>query len=254
MTASKKLPKPEPDWALFLDVDGTLIEIAPTPREVTVEISILSTLTNLSDALGGALALVSGRPLKDLDRLFAPLRLPSAGLHGLERRNGDGEIFRPAEPPEGLMDIFDGLCQFVGRSPGTMVENKGLSLAVHFRAAPEREEAARRAVAELVAAAGAAFQVQEGKMVLEIRPAGADKGDAVDAFMAEPPFAGRRPVFIGDDVTDEDGFAAVNRLGGHSIRIGGAGRTQARWRIDSVDELLSWLFTAPARMRSAAVA
>ena len=254
MTVSKKLPKPETGWAFFLDVDGTLIEIACTPEEVTVAPAVLATLANLSDAFGGALALVSGRPLKDLDRMFAPLRLPSAGLHGLERRNWDGELFRAAAPPEGLKGILKGLRDFMSRSPGVMVEDKGLSLAIHYRAAPEQEEPVRRLVAELVAAAGTAFKIQQGKKVLEIQPAGANKGDAVAAYMAERPFAGRRPVFVGDDTTDENGFAAVNRLGGHSIRVGGAGRTEARWRVDSVEDILSWLFTAPTRMHSAAIA
>ncbi len=249
MTAQNHLPAPGSDWAFFLDVDGTLIDIAATPDDIAIDPSVLPTLALLNEAAGGALALVSGRPLSELDRLFAPLNLPSAGLHGLERRNGEGKVFRPAAPTEGLEDILDGMRNFAQRTPGILVEDKGFTAAIHFRGAPDQENAVRQLADGLLAAAGGGVQIQDGKMVVEIKPAGADKGRAIEAFMEEPPFGGRNPVFIGDDVTDEDGFAVVNRLGGHSIRVGCGTETTARWCVATVDELLAWLFTAPTAMQ-----
>ncbi len=254
MTAENNLPAPGSDWAFFLDVDGTLINIAATPDDIAIDPSVLPTLARLSEAAGGALALISGRPLSDLDRLFAPLKLPSAGLHGIERRNGKGTIFRPSKPDDGIKQILDGMHEFARRTPGILVEDKGFTAAIHFRGAPQEEIAVLRLADGLIAAAGGDLKIQNGKMVVEIKPAGADKGHAIEAFMGEPPFAGRNPVFIGDDATDEDGFATVNRLGGHSIRVGCEASTTARWCVATVDEFLAWLFAAPTAMQAQAPA
>jgi trehalose 6-phosphate phosphatase len=254
MTAKNHLPAPGSDWAFFLDVDGTLIDIAATPDDIAIDPSVPPTLARLSEAADGALALISGRPLSDLDRLFAPLDLPLAGLHGIERRNGEGKVFRPSKPEDGIKEILDGMHEFARLTPGILVEDKGFTAAIHFRGAPKEEIAVLRLAEGLLSAAGGDLELQNGKMVVEIKPAGADKGSAIEAFMRERPFAGRNPVFIGDDVTDEDGFATVNRLGGHSIRIGCEAATAAQWCVGTVDEFLAWLFAAPAAMGAQAPA
>ena len=250
MAFPQSLPEPSDDWALFLDVDGTLIEFADAPDEVSVDPAMIDVLARLGRRFDGAVALVSGRELATLDRLFRPLRLTAAGLHGLERRSPDGEIHRPDGAAEPLDRAREALHAFAAVDARLLVEDKGLTVALHYRRAPDRAEDAL-ALADRVAAGIGALVLQRGKMVIEFRPRGLHKGDVVDAFMAEPPFAGRRPVFIGDDVTDEDGFAAVNRHHGHSIRVGTADATAARWSIGGVDELCRWLAvlagTDPAR-------
>lgn len=246
------LPLPGPDWAIFLDVDGTLIEIADTPDSVFVDSQVVPILTRLREALDGAVAIVSGRPLAELDRLLAPLVLPAAGLHGLERRNTRGEVVRPTRAVAELARIREPLLRLAERAPGAIVEDKGLTLAFHYRRAPEIADAARRLIHELVAPFGGDLHVQEGKMVLEIKPRDVDKGTVIETFMTETPFATRKPVFIGDDITDEDGFRAVNRWGGHSIRVGDAAPTAARWRIGTVPELRDWLAGIPVALEGAA--
>ncbi len=242
MTGTQALPPPAPGWALFLDVDGTLIEIADRPAAVRVEPRMIAVLSALVRATDGAVALVSGRPVEFLDRLFAPLVLPAAGLHGLERRGAAGHwavrVGRHAD-----VDRFTAAFEsFVAAHPGCLVEDKGLTVALHYRMAPEAGAAARALAERLAAESGGAFRVQHGKMVAELRPEGPDKGAVVAAFMEEPPFAGRLPVFAGDDVTDEAGFAEVNRRGGHSVRVGSpVGPTAARWQVPSVAALAEWL-------------
>ena len=227
-------------WALFLDVDGTLLHIAETPDSVQVSNRLRALLARLGPALGGALALISGRPVAELDRLFDPLALPAAGLHGLEHRGAAGGLDTLGDP-RALDGLRSALGDFAGRHPGVLLEDKGRALAVHYRRAPDAEAAARDLVARLTEGRGDDLRVVEGKMVIEIKPRLADKGAAVEAFMAEPPFAGRLPVFIGDDVTDEDAFAAVERMGGHSIRVGEAPDSRAHFLLADVDEAVGWL-------------
>jgi trehalose 6-phosphate phosphatase len=238
-----RLPLPAPDalWAFFLDVDGTLGDIAPTPSAVVIADHVPDTLTRLAALSGGAVALVSGRTIAEVDRLFAPLHLPVAGLHGLERRNAAGEIFHPGVDPRSLEPVRRALQEFASAHTGTLMEDKGISIALHFRGAAGAEKEAEAFVAELLARHGAALELQRGKMVLELRPRGADKGAAIRAFMAEPPFAGRIPVFVGDDVTDEAGFATINRLNGISIRVGDGADTCARHVGASVVAIHRWL-------------
>lgn len=240
------LPHPEPDWALFLDVDGTLIEIAETPDRATPHQRVPEVLSAVTRALGGAVALVSGRPIATLDRLLAPLRLPAAGLHGLERRTANGDVTRPAKTPSMIAETKRRFDEFAARNPGTQVEDKGLTVALHYRQAPELGEAVRGLAECVVRGHADAVMAQTGKMVVEIRPTGPDKGTVIEAFMAEKPFASRTPVFVGDDVTDEAAFTVVNALCGHSIRVGGREPTAARSRIDSVGRLLDWLASLPS--------
>ena len=235
-----RLPPFEPGWALFLDVDGTLLDIAERPDQVDAHQIDRELVEGLRRAARGALALISGRSLAQLDRMFAPLTLPAAGQHGYERRDVQGRRHRHRFPVETLAPAKQALLEFAGRHPGLVLEDKGASLALHYRLAPQLEQAALEALRRASAPLGGAVQTQGGKMVWELKPAGADKGLAIDEFMREPPFAGRTPVFLGDDVTDEYGFRVVNRLGGHSIKVG-PGDTQARWRLANPAAARTWL-------------
>jgi trehalose 6-phosphate phosphatase len=245
MSRTTPLPTPRADWALFLDFDGTLAHIAATPCGVSIDPRLRPTLAALNEALDGAVALVSGRTLAQLDDLLTPLVLPAAGLHGLERRRADGTIARAQEPAAEIAVVRQRLRAFAARVPGVLLEDKGLSLALHYRDAPERQADCLRAADEAVAASGGGLHLLEGKMIYEIKSDGTNKGTAIEAFLAEPPFAGRTPAFFGDDVTDEDGFAAVNRRGGVTVCVGDGAKTMARWRIASVGALLTWLAKVP---------
>lgn len=236
-------PEWRDDGALFLDVDGTLLEIAATPTAVRVPERVIHVLAAVQRRLQGAVALVSGRSIVELDRLFMPLRLPAAGVHGAERRGATGTVHR-RENGEALAPARRLLVAWGTAHAGVLVEDKGVALAVHYRGAPELESAARQVVAEALAAVGSAFHIQEGKKVLEIKGDSMGKGDAIAAFMREPPFRGRVPVFIGDDLTDEDGFDVVNRLGGQSIGVGLDRETRARWRLADERDVLSWIEAA----------
>ncbi len=243
MTTLPPPPDPSPDWAWFLDVDGTLIEIASTPSAIHMPSDLPGVLRSLSDHHGGALALVSGRAVENIERLVYPFRFPAAGLHGMERMTAAGEVVRP-EPLPGLDDIRARFRSVEG--DGVLVEDKGLSVALHYRLAPERQDDCR-VVAEAAVEAHPDFRLLAGKMVFEIKPKGFDKGAAVRAFMAETPFTGRVPVFVGDDVTDEYGFEAVNALGGVSILVGPDRGTAARFRLDDVAACGAWLRRAADR-------
>ena len=196
-------------------------------------------LSACADAFGGAVAIVSGRPIATLDALLAPLRLPAAGLHGLELRMPDGTVEHAASEAPRLAELRARLLSLAQEDARLVVEDKGSSLALHFRLAPERERELR-AVVSGAAELHEGHHVLHGKMVVEVRPARSDKGDAVARFMETPPFAGRTPVFAGDDSTDEAGFATVNRLGGISVKVG-AGESDAACRISHVAALHDWL-------------
>ncbi|MFB9949883.1 trehalose-phosphatase [Rhizobium puerariae] len=209
----------QPDlWALFLDIDGTLIDLADTPDGIVVPAGLPDNLHRLSMRLGGALALVTGRALPYADDLFMPYRFSIAGLHGAERRDPSGAVSR-IEPDAAFADMKAALVREAEQWPGVLVEDKGAAVAAHYRQAPGRREAVEAAMPRYLAMAGPDFTLQHGKMVVEIRPARASKGHALEAFLDQPPFRGRKPVAIGDDVTDEAMFRMANRLGGHSIRI-----------------------------------
>jgi trehalose 6-phosphate phosphatase len=226
--------------AIFLDVDGTLLEIAPTPESVVVSERIKQLLSNLSSRVNGALALVSGRSIRTLDTLFAPLHLPVAGIHGCERRDSSGTLLRPEVDVGRVAAVRDELTAWTQRHPGTLLEDKGYALALHYRLAPDLETPA---LSEVESALGMleTHELQRGKFVFELRPAGHTKGDAITAFMRESPFEGRLALFIGDDVTDEAGFVATNALNGISIRVGESAPSAAHHRLRDVPHVLDWL-------------
>lgn len=228
-------------WAYFLDVDGTLIEIAHTPDAVRVDAVLLELIARLHRASGGAVALVSGRALSDLEHRLGALRLPLAGQHGLERRDAAGRLWIHAAPPAAKCAIKEALAPVLARHPGLLLEDKGLTLALHYRQAPHLAAYAHRLMVRLAAAAG--LEVQLGKRVAEVKPVGIDKGTAVAEYLAESPFRERRPVFIGDDLNDEHGFAEVNGLDGISIKVG-QGRSCARFRLRDVAAVRRWLGNA----------
>lgn len=227
--------------AIFVDLDGTLVDIADTPSQIAIDAGLRDLLARVHDACGGALALVSGRAIADLDAHLAPLQLPLAGQHGLERRDSAGRMHRmPGH--ERLLPVKQALAEVLLRHPEVLVEDKGLSLAVHYRLKPRLAPWLHRMLRALITTMPSEFTLQRGKRVIELRLAGADKGAAIAAFCAEPPFLGRRPVFVGDDVTDEHGFAMVNAARGISVKVG-AGTTVAGHRLPDVAEVLGWLET-----------
>lgn len=229
MTELRPGDLPPPDQiALLLDFDGTLAEIAASPSSVSVDVALPRLLRALGARCGGALAIVTGRPVAEIDCLLQGAVVTVAGLHGAEQRH-DGRIRRLATPPA-LDRARDAVRALAGTTPGLLIEDKGLALAVHYRACPEAEAPLRRALSALTEAAAGALGLQPGKMVFELKPAGASKGEAVHSLMDRPPFAGRRPLFAGDDTTDEDGFAATLARGGIALKIG-EGTTRAPNRL-----------------------
>jgi trehalose 6-phosphate phosphatase len=220
------------DFALFLDFDGTLVEIAERPDEVVVDPELPGVLSRLRARLGGALALVSGRPISFLDARFAPHVFDAAGLHGIEHRLGARVSGCRAEDHPALRAAIDSLKETLTAHPDILVEDKGCSVAIHWRLAPHEAELAQATAVSLVEALGAGYRIQFGKAVAEILPATAGKGRIIQTFLESPPYRGRRAVFMGDDLTDEHGFEAVNARGGVSVRVGG-GETAATTRIGS---------------------
>lgn len=237
---TRRMPPFAPDWAFFLDIDGTLLEYAARPQEVRVGEDLLGLLERLRAAAGGALALVSGRSVEDIDNLFAPRTFPAAGQHGTERRGADGTIHRHTPPLDGLARAAADIVRLTAAHAGLVFENKGMTLALHYRLAPVLRTLAEREMRAIAAALGDAFELQTGKFVAEIKPSGKDKGSAVAEFAAEPPFSGRLPVFVGDDLTDEPAFELVNRLGGHSVKVG-PGITRAKWHLFDAPAVRRWL-------------
>lgn len=242
MVAEPPRPPPPPidgAHALFLDVDGTLLEFAPRPDEVHVPDALQQVLGELHRRLGGAVALVSGRPLELLDVLFHPLRLPAAGLHGLEIRNGGDRRSAPGPSPA-LATVLECARAFGAERPDTVIEDKGSTIGLHWRNAPEHEDDMRR-FAEQALERLPGYRLQLGKQVAELRPNGADKGDAIATLCDEAPFRGRHPVFVGDDLTDEHGFDVVNGLGGTSVLVGDREPSAARYRLADTAAVLGWL-------------
>jgi trehalose 6-phosphate phosphatase len=248
--ASGGLPVPPAlhrDNALFLDFDGTLVDIAAAPDLVRVAPELPHLLGSLADLLDGSLALVSGRSLDELTGLLASFSGAMAGQHGSERRRSDGSVLKSPVPPA-LARAARVMADFAERHPGVMLEDKGGSLALHYRQAPWLAAACGALVRRVVDFSGAALKAIDGKMVVELMPRTTGKGQAIAAFLAEPPFRGRVPVFVGDDVGDEQGFAVVDRLGGISVRVG-AGPTAARHRLADVGDVLAWLAQSVSRKR-----
>jgi trehalose 6-phosphate phosphatase len=239
-----ELPKgSSDDYALFLDFDGTLVELAPRPQDVVVAPGLGVTLETLRDRFGGALALVSGRPIATLDEFLAPHRFDAAGLHGVEMRRSGVFAARATDHEPELRELVDRFRAFVEPRPGLLLEDKGRSVALHWRLAPDLESEVVEEAAAALESLGSRWRLQAGKSVLEILPAFASKAGAGHEFLESEPYRGRRPVFVGDDVTDEHGFEAVLERGGLAIRIG-EGPTVAPLRLPSPaafrDRLARW--------------
>lgn len=224
--------------ALFLDVDGTLLEFEIRPDLVGLRPGALEIIGRVSDRLGGALALVSGRPLSELDRLFSPREFPAAGLHGQQFRGVVAP--QPVRSGDALSALRLEAMQLAERHPGVIVEDKGANLALHWRAAPEAAVPVRE-LAESHLPRLQDYRLQPGDHVVELLPADVDKGRAVHALMAEAPFKGRMPVFVGDDLTDEFGFAAANAAGGWSVLVGEREPTQAQYQLAGPAAVHAWL-------------
>lgn len=237
-------PAPADDWALFLDVDGCLLELADTPDAVVVPDGLRERLEALRSRLDGALALVSGRTIDTLDKLFAPSRFDAVGLHGVQCRHG-GRCSGAGQPPPGLVDVRDAASRLVAVYDGALIEEKGPSLALHWRRAPDAEPALL-AFAEHSLEQLPGYRLQHGKQLVEMYPGGADgdvvdKGGAIAKLLDMPPFRGRLPVFAGDDLTDESGFEVVNAHDGLSVLVGDRTPSAARHWLRDPAAVHAWL-------------
>ncbi|MCZ3386574.1 MAG: trehalose-phosphatase [Actinomycetia bacterium] len=256
MSATAPL-SPPPSWvelsqqptALFLDIDGTLLEFESHPDLVRATDSLILLLQSISGALDGAVALISGRPLIDIDRVFSPWRPFAAGGHGAEVRGGAGTRLHRLDSDQLRItqaDLIDG----VAAMPGAWIEDKGYGFALHYREAPKHEAAAVALVERVAGASNGTLEVQRGAYVQELRPASFDKGLALDELMAQPPFLQRRPVVVGDDHTDEDAFAAAHQHGGISVLVGPRDDTVAQYRIADPEAGRGWLTEIPEEVFS----
>ena len=246
------LPAPDPAWAWFLDVDGTLAELTLSPALARVDDAMRARVEQLRAASGGAVAVVSGRPIADIDAMLGANGHAVAGLHGLEGRDATGGRWRHDADPESLRCVRDRLSAIVAEVPELLLEDKGSTIALHYRSAPALASFAHRTMREARRAVGEAFVLQRGKCVVELRPSGRDKGTAVETFMRVPPFRGRLPVYVGDDATDEHAFRVVNAMGGHSIKVG-RGTSVARWRLPDVPAVGEWLARIPTLQSVASI-
>ena len=236
-----RAPEVERHWALFLDLDGTLLDIAAAPNKVVMPARLIDALAGVSVALDGALAVVSGRKLRNIDRLLSPLRLPVAAEHGAVIRRPSTRIDKLSarrRPPKAWIKQ---LRQAVSGWDGVLIEEKTYSVALHYRLAPQRRGAVRKLAMSLVRAAPNRFELLAAKQAFEVRPKGITKGRAVEVLMGQPPFSGRQPVFVGDDVTDEDGIEIAHQLGGLGLNVdsafGGQPRAVRDWLKRAADSL-----------------
>ena len=233
------VPRLPADSGFFLDIDGTLLDIAERPQLVRIDDDLGHLLATTRDATGGAVALISGRSVAEIDRLFGR-NFCAAGQHGAERRDAAGKMHQHRVPLAGLRKAHERLALMVAEHPALVLEDKGMNLALHYRLAPELAATVHEALRRLVEELGDDFELQSGKMVMEIKPSGKDKGTAIAEFLAEAPFLGRLPVFIGDDLTDEFGFELINRVGGCSVKLG-EGSSAANWRLPNAHAVRAWL-------------
>ena len=227
--------------SLFLDLDGTLVEIASRPDGVLVDERLHRLLSALAHRLDGRVAIISGRPVEDVQALFPNLPIAIAGSHGSEMRWPDGRLTRPPAPSVSQR-VRDHIRTFETAHPDVLVERKPFGLALHYRLAPAKEKACHDFAAELMREAG--YGLQTGKKVVELKATMIDKGDAVGMFLDAAPMHGTKPVFIGDDDTDEAGFRMAKRRGGAGILVGPSRATHAEYRLGSVNETLQWLAEA----------
>jgi trehalose 6-phosphate phosphatase len=239
---STALPAPKPlrlsDSALFLDLDGTLAAIAARPQDVHPDERRTRLLERLKTGLDGRLAVVSGRTLADVDRILENSITCVAAIHGLVLRECDGRTHAPTPHP-GLAQAVGALRDFAARDTGLIVEEKGPSVALHFRLARDYAGEARVIARRVASETG--LTLQEGDMVEELRTPGPSKGDSIRAFMSTKRFSGAHPVFAGDDITDEHGFAEVRRLGGFGVLVGRPRPTQATYSLRNVEDVMAWL-------------
>jgi len=228
------------DRAILLDIDGTILDLAPSPRQVWVPQGLRRVLGRLSDLTGGALALVSGRTINDIDLIFSPLALAAIGVHGAEMRlSGDGIV--QARVPPLSKTLKRRLATIAELGPGILVEDKGYSLALHYRLAPEKGAAVLASAAQICAGLpDEAVEILPGKQVVDVKPAGIDKGNAVAELMQAPPFAGRTPIFIGDDTTDVPVFGIIPAFGGQAYSVGGI-IAEVAGHFDTPARVRSWL-------------
>lgn len=227
--------------SLFLDLDGTLAPIASRPQDVKPDVRVTRLIEKLRQGLGGRLAVLSGRTLADVDRILEQRVKSVASVHGLIRRTDDGEVLDRRPHPE-LPVATAAFRDFAQRDSGLIVEDKGHSIALHYRLAPSLAEPALELAQALAGRTG--LSLQPGHMVVELRTPGPSKGDSLRQFMAVPPFAGAIPVFVGDDLTDEPAFSAAAALGGFGVLVGPPRPTAARFRMDDVNAVLGWLEAA----------
>lgn len=238
---ASRLPKPPvtpTKPAMFLDLDGVLAPLAPTPDAVGPDARRTEVLTRLTERLDGRVAIVSGRTLNEIDRISDGAARAASGVHGLQRRRGDG-TFANQTPDPAIRQAVAAFDAFAADRPGVLVEDKELSAGLHYRQAPGASEDAIALATSLAQATGLALQ--PGSMVLELKTPGTDKGVAVAAFMAEAPFKGATPIMVGDDLTDEHGFEAAEALGGFGVLVGPERPTAARYRLEDVADVLDWL-------------
>ncbi len=227
--------------SLFLDFDGTLVELAPSPEAVKVENELRSLLTRLQSVLEGRLVLLSGRAVADVRGHLHPVTVAVGGSHGLELAAAEGEVVA-AERPAGLTAAIEEFRKLATQYPGILVEEKPLSVALHYRGAPQAELVCHAAAERAAMECG--MTLQFGKMLVELKPATGDKGSALRHFMMQPPFAGTTPVFLGDDLTDEHGFEAARELGGAGVLVGPKRATAATYRLADVAAVRAWLQAA----------
>lgn len=231
---------PLTEYAFFLDFDGTLVEHVTIPDKVVVGANVIPILKKLQQQTNHAVALVSGRSIQELDQFLSPLQFAASGSHGAEIRHFNGEILSVAKAPKSLIDAQNQLEKFIASNPGLILETKPFGIAIHFRQAPHLSEQVRIMAEKICALTPAELAIQAGKMIYELKLNGVDKGRAINTLLTQAPFVERKPVFIGDDLTDEDGFKTVNQLDGLSIKVG-EGETHAQARFANVRQCLAWL-------------
>lgn len=242
------LPAASKNWALFLDIDGTLLDLAPTPDAVVVPPGLLPVLESVFDALDGAAAFVSGRPIEWIDRLFRPLSWPAAGQHGAEIRLTRHDAVQSTVEVPDLSELRARATTIARSIPGVLVEDKSFGLALHYRNVPEQGPALHRRVEAMLRELKSDLQLLPGKMVIEIKAVAAWKERAVEIFMEVEPFRGRVPVVIGDDTTDEGAFRAAQRRGGYAIQVGPGKSTVATAHIQSPAAVRAWLARIPVTL------
>lgn len=236
------MPQPGERWALWLDIDGTLVDFADHPDDVHLSPQIKLLIERLRAVLGDALAILSGRTLEDVDRLLAPSLLPAGALHGSEQRDACGEVTVMAPPPAVSEALRSDCADALGRWPGVFMETKrGIALALHFRSVPQHGPSVRRFAESVASKSQGHYALQLGDCVAELKPAAGSKGTALRSLAENPPFVGRRPVVLGDDLTDESAFAQARALGGFGVIVGARRPTHAAFALSGPEASIVWL-------------